>query len=278
MLCVYFCKRTVMAIHEKSMNINMCQSGQILSNIGGWGAVTKFRGGGSDRLVVVYGFYNHSYIHVYIYSYNHVYNYSYIPSDNHGYYHIHIYKCSGIQSCNTMIPRVCENIWSWEVFDFARIIFYKCLYNCHNPNSTSTLLKVGCDTKITLIHPHHPPPPPPTQTQCQQLLTCFWWNFKGRILGTSRTDSNCHGDIYSGNIWHLSWQQLFWGHLHISGISQLLLTQYQPSGTVGTRSPPAMPYHLQKPKWPLRGPQNGWWGLEWCLALGFWALPSTFAK
>ena len=34
----------------------------------------------------------------------------------------------------------------------------------------------------------------------QLLLTRFWWNFKGSILGTSRTDSNCHGDICLGNI------------------------------------------------------------------------------
>ena len=34
----------------------------------------------------------------------------------------------------------------------------------------------------------------------QLLLTRFWWNFKGRLLGTSRTDSNCHGDICPRNI------------------------------------------------------------------------------
>ena len=34
----------------------------------------------------------------------------------------------------------------------------------------------------------------------QLLLTRFWWNFTGRFLGTSRTDSNCHSDIYPGNI------------------------------------------------------------------------------
>ena len=33
----------------------------------------------------------------------------------------------------------------------------------------------------------------------QLLLTRFWWNFKGRFLGTSRTDSNCHRDICLGN-------------------------------------------------------------------------------
>ena len=98
----------------------------------------------------------------------------------------------------------------------------------------------------------------------QLLLTRFWWNFKCRLLGTSRTDSNCHGDICPWNIcphdicpyqkylscdwpdfdetlkvgsWeHLeqiptvtvtfSRQHLFWGHLYISGISQLLLTWF----------------------------------------------------
>ena len=29
----------------------------------------------------------------------------------------------------------------------------------------------------------------------RQLLTRFWWNFKGRFLWTFRTDSNCQGDI-----------------------------------------------------------------------------------
>ena len=34
----------------------------------------------------------------------------------------------------------------------------------------------------------------------QLLLTRFWWNFKGRFLGTSRTESNCHRDICPCNI------------------------------------------------------------------------------
>ena len=33
----------------------------------------------------------------------------------------------------------------------------------------------------------------------QLLLTRCWWNFTGRFLGTSRTDSNCHSDICTGN-------------------------------------------------------------------------------
>ena len=70
------------------------------------------------------------------------------------------------------------------------------------------------------------PPPPPTHTNSksaisQLLLTRFWWNLKGRLQGTSRTDSNCHCDICPGNICPLSWR-----HLSISGISQLLLTRF----------------------------------------------------
>ena len=64
------------------------------------------------------------------------------------------------------------------------------LANCHNPNSTSTQLKIGCDMKITLIH-HHPPPPTTTTTThtnsmsaiSQLLLTRFQPNFKVRFLG-----------------------------------------------------------------------------------------------
>jgi len=59
---------------------------------------------------------------------------------------------------------------------------------------------VGFYTKMTLQ-----PPPPTHHTNSksaisQLLLTRYWWNFKGRLLGTSRTDSNCHGDICPGNI------------------------------------------------------------------------------
>ena len=57
-------------------------------------------------------------------------------------------------------------------------------------NSTSTL--VGLDTKMTLHTP--------TQTQCQLLQAQFGSNFKSRFVGTSRTDSNYHGDICPGNI------------------------------------------------------------------------------
>ena len=72
------------------------------------------------------------------------------------------------------------------------------------PNLNTT---VGFYTKMTL----QPPPPTTTTTTnthtnsmseiSQLLLTRFRWNFKGRILGTSRTDSNCHGDICTGNFY-----------------------------------------------------------------------------
>ena len=45
--------------------------------------------------------------------------------------------------------------------------------------------------------------PTPTNSMSaisQLLLTQFWWNFKRRLLLTSRTDSNCHSDICPGNI------------------------------------------------------------------------------
>ena len=49
----------------------------------------------------------------------------------------------------------------------------------------------------------------------QQLLTRFWWNFKGRFLGISLTMSQ----------WHLSRHHMSWRYLSISTTSQLLLTQ-----------------------------------------------------
>ena len=56
----------------------------------------------------------------------------------------------------------------------------------------------------------------------QLLLTRFWPNFKGRLLGTYTTDSNCFGG-------YLSRQYLSYRHLSISGISQLLLTKFRPN-------------------------------------------------
>ena len=47
--------------------------------------------------------------------------------------------------------------------------------------------------------------------------------------------------------------------------------QYQPSGGMGTRSPPSTQHRLQNPEWPLEGPK---------MADGVWFMgaPSTFAK
>ena len=55
------------------------------------------------------------------------------------------------------------------------------------------------------------------------------------------------------------------------------LKAYQPSGAAGTRSPPAMPYRLQNPKWPSGGPKIAnrvWKGVEPYVI----ALRPTFAK
>ena len=54
-----------------------------------------------------------------------------------------------------------------------------------------------------LCKPRRPTPTHHTNSTSaisQLLLTRFWWNFIGRFLWTSRTDSNCHGDICPGNI------------------------------------------------------------------------------
>ena len=99
----------------------------------------------------------------------------------------------------------------------------------------------------------------------QLLLTGFWWNFKGSFLEPSLTDSDYQVNICPFNIcpceicpyqdylrltlcwpkfegrflepffnrcqplwWYLSSQHLSWQHLSISGISQLLLSQFWP--------------------------------------------------
>ena len=79
-------------------------------------------------------------------------------------------------------------------FDFIQIVT--------TPTQPQLNSKVGCDTKMTLIHHHHPPPTHTNSMSAisQLLLTWFWWNFKGKCLGTSRTDSNCHCNIYPDNI------------------------------------------------------------------------------
>ena len=58
---------------------------------------------------------------------------------------------------------------------------------------------VGFDKKMTLqtTPPHHTNS---VLAISQLLLTRFWPNFKRRLLRTSRTDSNCYGDICPGNI------------------------------------------------------------------------------
>ena len=64
--------------------------------------------------------------------------------------------------------------------------------------------RLKLNTKIGL-HTHHHQPPPPQGTFRSAisqflLVRWFWWNFKGRFLGTSRRDSNCQVGIFPSNI------------------------------------------------------------------------------
>ena len=72
---------------------------------------------------------------------------------------------------------------------------------CQNPNLTSTQ-HLGLTWKwLCKPHPTHPTHHRNSMSAISQLLlTRLWWNFKGRLLGTSRTDSNCQGDICPRNI------------------------------------------------------------------------------
>ena len=124
---------------------------------------------------------------------------------------------------------------------------------------------VGFDNIMTVHHPPHPTPQKLSVSNISAVTDRFGWNFTGRFLWTFRTESNCQCDICPCNIcprdilcpyqeylscywpdfdetlkvgsWeHLeqiptvtvtfSRQHLFWWHLYISGISQLLLTQF----------------------------------------------------
>ena len=108
--------------------------------------------------------------------------------------------------------------------------------NCQTPNHNSTEPKHN----ITLSAIY------------QLLLTQFWWNCKGRLLETSRTDSDCHDDICPGNIYpyqdnlscyspdfddfksrfqgtsfvQATFVQVKFAHNSTSAISQLLLTRF----------------------------------------------------
>ena len=64
-------------------------------------------------------------------------------------------------------------------------------------------------------------------------------------------------------VWKKNQTQTVWGHITIFGLkSQKLnkISEYQPSGAGGTRSPPATPQRLQHLT--ARLIQNGWQGLE----------------
>ena len=96
-------------------------------------------------------------------------------------------------------------------------------------NSTST--SIEAEIALFPFSDTHPPDHPPTRKSTttnsmsgisQLLLVRFGPNFKGRFLGTSRTDYISYGDICPGYICP--------GDIcPISGISQLLLTQFGPN-------------------------------------------------
>ena len=74
--------------------------------------------------------------------------------------------------------------------------------------TTPTQLQRNLNTTIVggwtwkwLCKPHHHPPTHTNSISAisQLLLAQFWSNFKGRFLGPSWTDSNCHVDICPGN-------------------------------------------------------------------------------
>ena len=67
----------------------------------------------------------------------------------------------------------------------------------------------------------------------QLLLTRFWWNFEGKFLGTFRTDSNCHRDIFPVNYnfklnwdWHSSAPACFPFILYFPYISAIPYSPY----------------------------------------------------
>ena len=62
---------------------------------------------------------------------------------------------------------------------------------CQTSNLSLKTWSRLCFTPVTRTTPHQ---------ISQLLLTRFWPNFKRRHLRTSRTDSNCYGDICPGNI------------------------------------------------------------------------------
>ena len=71
-------------------------------------------------------------------------------------------------------------------------------YFCQNPNLTSTQ-RLGFTWKW--LYNHHPPTHTISMSGISQLLlTWFWQNLNGTLLGTSRTHSKYHCDICLGII------------------------------------------------------------------------------
>ena len=94
---------------------------------------------------------------------------------------------------------LCSDVTLWQIWVCLYLVLH-CLH-CQNPNLTSTQGWVWHKNDFahptTTTTPHHRNS---ISAISQLLLTRFWWNFKGRFLWTSRTDSNCNGDICPGNI------------------------------------------------------------------------------
>ena len=88
------------------------------------------------------------------------------------------------------------------------------------PNLNAT---VGFYAKMTLHHHHHHPPTLNSMSAISQLLlTRFWPNFKGRILGTSRTDSN----IFMVTFVHATFVLVTLVHIrNISAVTDPILTK-----------------------------------------------------
>ena len=88
--------------------------------------------------------------------------------------------------------------------------------------SPSPPIRIYCQNPNPTYFAHHHPPTTHTNSMSAiSSLARFCQNLKGRFLGHSWTDFNCHDDIKF-------WQHLSRQHLSISRISQLLLTQLWP--------------------------------------------------
>ena len=110
-------------------------------------------------------------------------------------------------------------IWILDFFVFRTPYTIECYQN-HNstqPNITLSWVRHENDFAYHPTPPHHH-----TNSMLaisQLLLTRFWWNFKCRFMGTSRTDSMV-------TFVQATFVQVTFAHNSTSAISQLLLTRF----------------------------------------------------